>query len=263
MTKMKALPVLFCSLLFSCSQLGLKKDVVTYAELKAEKNYYDSLPHFKIWDNSCPYRYYLHGDPYTGRVEDYYSPGHPKLLGAMQDGYAIGEWKYYRDNDSLKQAGAFEKGYVKDEWKFYDRHGHLTQKLKYNVKGRQVRVDTLIVTYDDGSRKEYADGMINVYYSSGSRQSLMSSDHKTGFIVDESGQRIAELKDYVLEYKKSGDRTYYLDRGKNRPAYEALMKANKNWTDEEKRALEGAQMVIFTATRLGPFTTQYRTRVVY
>lgn len=259
MIKMKALyTFLLCLILSSCSQLGLRKDVVTYAELKAEKNYYDSIPHIKVRDNACPYRYFFHGDPYTGRIEDYYSPGHPRLLGAMKDGYAEGEWRQYRDNDSLKNIGSFKNGYVTGEWRFYSKYGRLTQKLNYKINGRQVTADTLFVIYPDWSQKEVRNDSILSYYPDGKICSIETMAGDRGQYWDNAGNVTADMDEYIKHDYTTRATTYYVARGTHKKAYDGLILGYTRWTDEQLAAFAGANSVSVTSRSDGRGFASYK-----
>lgn len=240
--------------LSSCDQLHRtpeNNNAVSYSQLTAKRNYWDSIPgRIKVHDRARPYRYYMNGDPYTGKVEDYYSPGKPKFYGALKNGYAVGPWKYYQSNDSLEQEGAFDdSGYVTGEWRFYDRRGKEDTRLSYKRNGRYVSTDTLMVIYHNtGLRKECTKDSIYTYYPGGATKSKMTADGSSGREWDARGNMIAETKDYICRNNVTHKVTYFIAQGKHKKAYEELLDHKPSWTDEQKEAFKKATSVTLTAS---------------
>ena len=241
-----------CFILNSCDQLSQNKDrTVRYSQLTPEKNYWDSIPgKVKVRDKNRPYRYYLDNKPYTGKVEDFYSSGRPKLKGAFKDGYAEGPWIYYQHNDSVDQAGSFENGYVIGEWKFYDRFGKMDTKLRYHSfhdKRSYITADTLFVRYEDDSKKEFLPDKVICTYPNGQKKSEISNDGATGTLWDKNGKVIATMKDFVLKDLETNSVTYFIAKGKNVIAYQELIKKHQ-WTEQQKEAFKNANKVKVSAS---------------
>jgi hypothetical protein len=243
--KYSLLSISLCLTLCACKHLFSKpKELVSYSELKAEKNYYDSIPgKVRVRDYFCSYRYYLDGDPYTGRVEDYFRAGHPKLKGSFKDGYPTGRWLYYLDNDSLQRAGEFENGYAKGEWNFFDKKGTKIQQLIYTVKGRHVSTDTLIITYDDGSHWEKRDSSFYHFYPDGKTAYILNADGSAGTFMDKNGNVTAEMTDFIKKNLITHEITYYVNHGANEKAYRALIASYDKWTEAQKLDFIGANSV--------------------
>ena len=240
--------MLICFAFLACDQKAKSKtssETIIYTQLTAERNYWDSIPgKLKVRDKCRPYRYFLEGNPYTGKVEDHFTSGKPKLSGAFKDGYAEGFWKYYQQNDSLEQTGAFENGYVNGEWRFYNRKGKEDTRLFYKRSGRDVSADTLMVVYEDGSRKEWLKDKIICSYRNGNRKYEISADGSDGTFWDINGAVTAEMKDYIRKDKITDETTFYIAQGKHQKAYKELLDYRKTkWTREQKESFETANSV--------------------
>jgi antitoxin component YwqK of YwqJK toxin-antitoxin module len=243
-------------MLAACDQFMPKADKATntvhYNQLTAQKNYWDSIPgRVKVRDKWRPYRYYLNDELYTGKVADSFASGKPKLSGAFEDGYAVGPWRYYQDNDSLEQQGSFDSGYVKGEWRFYDKEGKEDTRLIYKRNGRDVSADTLMVVYDDGSRKEWTKDKTRISYPNGKTKSEVSLDGSTGSFWDINGQQTGVMNDYIKTNYLTHETTYYVAQGKHEKAFSRLMLAGWIWTEDQLNLFNKANAVTLTPMGTG------------
>lgn len=244
-------------ILSACDQLWPTANKVSgavhYNQLTAQKNYWDSIPgRVKVRERWRPYRYYLNDAPYTGKVADSFASGKPKLSGTFEDGYAVGPWKYYQENDSLEQQGSFDSGYVKGEWRFYDKEGKEDTRLIYKRNGRNISADTLIVTYNDGSRKEWKKDKTCLYYPNGRAKAEVSLDGSTGTWWDINGQMTGEMKDYVKTNYLTEETTYYVAQGKHKITLTKLTLAFPQWTEDQLNLFAKANSVTLTPISAGP-----------
>ena len=255
--------VLFFS---SCDQLiPGKMETVTYSQLTAEKNYWDSIPgKIKVRDKNRPYRYFLGNSPYTGKVEDFYKPEKPKLQGTFKDGYADGLWKYYQQNDSLEQTGSFENGYVIGEWKFYDRHGKMDTRILYHAfkdKRSFIASDTLFVKYDDGSYKELQKDKVMAYYYNGHPKNQLSLDGSSGTFWDINGQVTDEMKYFIKKNVLTKETIYFVNKGKNPIAYKILLES-EHWSEYDLEMFTRASAVTtYPMTKFSPGKVSGKIRV--
>ena len=242
-----------CLLLGACSQLSTHshRDLssVKFDQLTAEKNYWDSIPgKVKVRDKYRPYRYYLDGDPYTGKLSDSTPSGKLKTTGSLKDGYPEGPWVYYQYNGALDQTGSYEEGYMKGEWKFYDKKGNEKTRLVYTRKNHEMIADTIIVTYKNGYRKENTKAGFAEYYPDGRHQkSEISADGSTGIYWDMQGNIIAEMKDYIKGNRQTNETTFYVAKGTHKKAMDSLLAYEKTkWTEAQKFDFENATSVKIT-----------------
>lgn len=238
-----------CLLLSACDQIRTHQPSdapVIYDQLRAEKNYWDSIPgKLKVRDKYRPYRYYLNNDLYTGGIRDTTPSGRLKLVGSFKEGYAEGPWTYYHLNGTLDQVGSFEQGYVTGLWKFYDNRGEENARLFYKRDKRNIITDTLMVVNKDCIRKEWVKDSTYTYYADGSLRSRETNDGSAAKWWDRHGAVMAEMKDYVKHNKQNNEKTFYVYQQKNKIAYEALLKAYP-WDDREKRGFPFANVVTLT-----------------
>ena len=245
-----------CLALSSCDQFQKTSKitkVVTYNQLTAQKNYWDSIPgKIKVRDHARPYRYYLNDNPYTGQVEDQFAPGWPKLIGTFKDGYAAGLWKYYQENDSLEQTGSFDNGYVTGEWRFYDRKGKEDTRLVYKVKNHLTFADTLMVVYSNGIRKEWHKDSICQFYANGRKKSAMLTDGSYGNAWNNNGDIVSSTTAFVTKDFEKKATIFYVAHGKHPEAMAAFRSAfdEKFWTPEEKKAFPNANKIIMYSTNI-------------
>jgi len=250
-------------ILSACDIWTRGNKVVPYNQLSEEKNYWDSIPgRVKVRDAARPHRYYLYNEPYTGRVEDTLSTSKPKLSGAFKDGYPVGPWRYYHLNASLSEEGSYDNdGYMSGEWKFYDNAGEIAKKVIYKRNGHYLSADTLLMVYKDGSRKEWAKEKIHLYYPNGKVEAEVSPDGSTGTWWDESGQVTWKMKDYIKHSEVTDETIYYVARGKNQKAYQALLDCWK-WSDRQKEKFANASSVtVIPQMPFSPFKIGYTVRV--